>query len=1002
MVGICFGTDTFIFCLFCFICTFSLREIIDSKPRQRQPRRLAALAHVAISGGNNSGNGSSGSNSTSVNSANENSATSSLQFQPEGGGSRMSSHKEEQNQPRVLNAHLQVPEAFQQMKEPVFLPLEWFDAGVASENALPVESWNGLQGKSKWYYSNGEWEWRSVTVLSYNQESARWHVQWNARPKKEIVTMSFFVTLSGNGGDSDGKGHTGSTGIAPELEQEVLIPTELPMTDELPSKWVSRNNVWFPSRESERQHRARMEAAKRQRDAYESRARYLAHVQAMAPLVHLPPVSVPSELFQCALARAGIQMETPADLQRMTPLQIRALAAITEEVRRGYIDTMDILHTQDIVTIPLPGLPTGAAGIPPPIRYESDSLQILREGGIPLWTVTCGCHEYNGIRAPLPVGSLMLGKTEKDQNEIQKETQKRQLMDVGGVVPDPPPSGYGTMAQGALTIDSPFNLISTYLPHANKDVLLSMQSVGVLVLHRIKSMDWLWGQNTVGPPDFCFQRSSITPKAKERAITHPWPPLPDREVLENGQERMDDPKVLPNLPCTLEVFVASQTRQHTNAAAIAHAHSMTWLDNIFADGYGVAVDAYAVELLLFEGRLKEARKKVSQQTIPLPANPSGIELPALLRPMFSKEGGDYNFKTLPKHSFNDRASSKMASGALKAPFRRALYVANLLVKNELTTITYNSIHRMVLLLQQYNLPILPDNSITPPTSTTNSPTASPLASPLASPTANRSKKSKGVNLSSIVGIFGNKQTTDTMNPKKKSSHAANPLAALSKMMSLKRMGGSLIQKLHRQRKKTKRLERRERRRSVRMETRRLMELERQAAAATLCQGGAPVKGRSGIQRQDFEQLVPYVVRMIRCQGHSRRNTALLEESSRYTIYEKREPLFCLTLNVVQVKQTSKKDRKERKERKEGKKEERKKDKKKDKKKEKKKKGGKEREKDDSNAILSFSPSLPSFETSLVGLIHGLIKSVNAWECVNIDMLMPFEGKYAFLVACLMI
>jgi hypothetical protein len=104
---------------------------------------------------------------------------------------------------------------------------------------------------------------------------------------------------------------------------------------------------------------------------------------------------------------------------------------------------------------------------------------------------------------------------------------------------------------------------------------------------------------------------------------------------------------------------------------------------------------------------------------------------------------------------------------------------------------------------------------------------------------------------------------------------------------------------------------------------------------------------------------------------------------------------------VQVKQTSKKDRKdrkERKERKEGKKEERK----KDKKKEKKKKGGKEREKDDSNAILSFSPSLPSFETSLVGLIHGLIKSVNAWECVNIDMLMPFEGKYAFLVACLMI
>ena len=76
---------------------------------------------------------------------------------------------------------------------------------------------------------------------------------------------------------------------------------------------MSDFNIFFsskriPSRESEAQHRTRMAAAKRQRDAYESRARYLAHVQAMAPLVNLPPVSVPSELFQCALARAGIKM----------------------------------------------------------------------------------------------------------------------------------------------------------------------------------------------------------------------------------------------------------------------------------------------------------------------------------------------------------------------------------------------------------------------------------------------------------------------------------------------------------------------------------------------------------------------------------------------------------------------------------------------------------------------------------------------------------------------
>ena len=52
-----------------------------------------------------------------------------------------------------------------------------------------------------------------------------------------------------------------------------------------------------------------------QRDAYESRARYLAHIQAMAPLINLPPVSVPSELFQSALSRAGIFLDSPEDLK---------------------------------------------------------------------------------------------------------------------------------------------------------------------------------------------------------------------------------------------------------------------------------------------------------------------------------------------------------------------------------------------------------------------------------------------------------------------------------------------------------------------------------------------------------------------------------------------------------------------------------------------------------------------------------------------------------------
>ena len=84
--------------------------------------------------------------------------------------------------------------------------------------------------------------------------------------------------------------------------------TIMPPPADLPHKFVSRLNLWIPERESEQQLLARAIAARTQRDAYESRARYLAHVQAMAPLVNLPPVSVPSELFQSALSRAGIHL----------------------------------------------------------------------------------------------------------------------------------------------------------------------------------------------------------------------------------------------------------------------------------------------------------------------------------------------------------------------------------------------------------------------------------------------------------------------------------------------------------------------------------------------------------------------------------------------------------------------------------------------------------------------------------------------------------------------
>ena len=231
---------------------------------------------------------------------------------------------------RVLNPHLQVSNQLK-MKEPVFLPLEWFDSGVASENALSLSTWENMVGKSKWYYSNGDWEWRSVTVLKYDQESARFHVHWNSRPEREISSVPFFVT---EGGEEEGGVVTVD-----------CTPTEMVIEAPLPDKWVSRANLWSPSRETEAQHRSRMATARRHRDAYESRARYLAHVQAMAPLVRLPPVSVPSELFQCALARAGINLESAADVQKMSRQEVRALAAITEEVRRGYVDVMDVSDT---------------------------------------------------------------------------------------------------------------------------------------------------------------------------------------------------------------------------------------------------------------------------------------------------------------------------------------------------------------------------------------------------------------------------------------------------------------------------------------------------------------------------------------------------------------------------------------------------------------------------------------------------------------------------------
>jgi hypothetical protein len=172
-------------------------------------------------------------------------------------------------------------------------------------------------------------------------------------------------------------------------------------------------------------------------------------------------------------------------------------------------------------------------------------------------------------------------------------------------------------------------------------------------------------------------------------------------------------------------------------------------------------------------------------------------------------------------------------------------------------------------------------------------------------------------------------------------------------------GGSLIQKLHRQRKRAKRLKRRERRRSTRMDRRKMLELKRQREAATLCKGGILTSGPSGVKRKDFEPLKKYVNRMIRCQGNSKRSTELLKESSMYEVYEKKNPLFHLTLDVYVNKVDNN--------------------------------NGEDGENTSTKPILSFNPPLPDYENSIINLILDFIKSINGWGCVNIDMLMPFEG-----------
>ena len=119
-----------------FRSTSRLREILDSKPQRRKPRRLASLAHQVSSKDSDRNEQDDGIDSTTT------LDTDSSRLNP-------NRKKNQNNGPRVLNSHLNVPNALI-MKEPVFLPLEWFDSGVTTENNLPYEYWVNMNGKSRW------------------------------------------------------------------------------------------------------------------------------------------------------------------------------------------------------------------------------------------------------------------------------------------------------------------------------------------------------------------------------------------------------------------------------------------------------------------------------------------------------------------------------------------------------------------------------------------------------------------------------------------------------------------------------------------------------------------------------------------------------------------------------------------------------------------------------------------------------------------------------------
>ena len=111
------------------------------------------------------------------------------------------------------------------------------------------------------------------------------------------------------------------------------------------------------------------------------------------------------------------------------PRWANLVANAAEEVRALFVHDMNKLHTDSVITIPVPGRPSGMAGLPP-VVYETPATKLLRIGGIPMWKRSCGLPSFSAAEG---------------EGEERRELEQHE--------------------------DEPFSIISTFLPDANIDVL---------------------------------------------------------------------------------------------------------------------------------------------------------------------------------------------------------------------------------------------------------------------------------------------------------------------------------------------------------------------------------------------------------------------------------------------------------------------------------------------------------------------------------------------------